>query len=178
MNKTWISLIAGIALTLAFASQASAQGGIDIGGKTAATIVFSVITNDPDPGDPTTAIIVGGTLTRTTADARWEYGAGLTVVGFLSDFGDVTLWTPSGQVRINSDLLGPEENLLAYVGFIAGVTIIDSDFGDDEVGAFGPKFGGEYYFSSNFAIQLEDALLFDTDDGISNTLTIGVKLLF
>ena len=92
------------------------------------------------------------------------------------------MFTPNVTIRINSNLLGPEENILAYVGFIAGVTFLDVDADDfsftDEVGSFGPKFGAEYYFTSSIAVQLEDSLLFDTDGGVTNTLMLGAKLLF
>jgi hypothetical protein len=81
-------------------------------------------------------------------------------------------------MRINSDLLGAEENFLVYAGLVGGVTFLDLDFYDDEAGAFGPKFGGEYYFSSRFAVQLEDVVLFDTEGGITNTMSLGVKVLF
>jgi hypothetical protein len=168
---------------------ASAEG-IDIGGKTAVTGNFSVTTVAPDDFSGTdivtTIVYVGTSITRTTADARWEYGAALTVGIFNLDVDGpgvdesltIATYTPSAQVRINTDLLGAEENFLVYAGAVAGVTFIDLDFYDDEVGAFGPKFGGEYYFSSHFAVQLEDVILFDTEKGINNSVSLGVKVLF
>ena len=186
------ALVSGLLLmaSLVGSTQALAQGAIEIGGRTAITANFGVTTQNPDETagvDIETSIVnLGTNITRTTDDGRWEYGAGFTVTAIIIDidsdaFSDkttVTLFTPSAQVRINTDLLGAEENFLVYAGFIAGVTIADYDSFDDEVGAFGPKFGAEYYFSQNMAVQLEDALLFDTEKGITNTLSLGIKLLF
>ena len=180
--------------TLLVSTQAIAAGSIEIGGRNAFTANFGVTTQDPDSTagvDIQTSIInLGAFVTHTTDSGRYEFGGGFTVAAIIIDIDidgvdseaegktTVTLFTPSIQARVNTDLLGPEENFLAYVGFIAGVTVADYDAFDDEVGAFGPKFGGEYYFSNNIAVQLEDSLLFDTDKGITNTLSLGIKLLF
>jgi hypothetical protein len=182
MRNKWISLVAAIGLTFALTSQASAAGPLELGDRMAITANFSVSTIDPDELPETTVLTLASTITKSTADARWEYGGGFFLTAVLTDVADVTTFTPNVQIRINTDLLGPEENILAYVGFIAGVTFldVDTDFGDfsDEVGSFGPKFGAEYYFSSNIAIQLEDSVLIDTDSGVTNTLMLGAKLLF
>ena len=179
-----------LAASLLVSTQAVAAGAVEVGGRTAITANFGVSTQRPEKNagvEIETSIVNFGTnVTRTTDDGRWEYGAGFTVTAIIIDidsdaFSDkttVTLFTPSAQVRINTDLLGPEENILLYAGFIAGVTIADYDAFDDEVGAFGPKFGAEYYFTSNIAVQLEDAFLVDTDKGITNNLSLGIKLLF
>ncbi len=179
-----------IAALFAFAARASASGAIDLGGRTAVTANFSATVQKPGESAGVdvrnTIITLGTSFTRTTADARWEYGAGFTVVAFVAETDSpdqndtitTATYTPSLQVRINSDLLGPEKNFLVYAGFIAGVTIIDFEFLDDEVGVFGPKFGAEYYFSSSLALQLQNDLLFDTEKGITNNLSFGVKLLF
>lgn len=177
---------AAVISTMAIATTASASGELELGGRTAATANFSVLSNKPDDFSKSTTVIIGATLTRSTADVRFEYGAGLSVAATLTDLVDVTLVTPSGQVRINTDLMGPEENILLYAGFVAGVTFIEIDFSGneggekltDEVGAFGPMFGAEYYFSSNLAVQLEDTVIFDTDKGVTNNLSLGIKLLF
>ena len=180
-------------LALTFSEQAFASGAVEIGGRTAVSASFGVLTQDPDKENgvdfSTTSLNIGAELTRTTKDGRWELGAGLRidVVVFEIEIDDlpeadskttITLFTPSAQVRINSDLLGPEENFLVYAGFIAGVTVADYEAFEDEVGAFGPKFGAEYYFSPNVAVQLQDALLFDTNKGVTNSLTLGIKVLF
>lgn len=190
MTRAFLAGLLALGVSTGFATNAAAQGAIELGGRTAVTANFGVTTQDPDETqgvDIQTSIVNFGTaITRTTADARWEYGAGFTVTAIIIDIDapglddktTVTLFTPSAQVRINSDLLGPEENFLVYAGFIAGVTIADYDAFDDEIGAFGPKFGAEYYFTSNIAVQLEDSLLFDTEKGITNNLSLGVKLLF
>ncbi|MBW2294050.1 MAG: hypothetical protein JRG94_17320 [Deltaproteobacteria bacterium] len=184
-----VAMSMAVMTTCVFSSMAGAEG-IDIGGKTAVTGNFSVTTVAPDDFSGTdivtTIVYVGTSITRTTADARWEYGAALTVGIFNLDVDGpgvdesltIATYTPSAQLRINTDLLGAEENFLVYAGVVAGVTFIDLDFYDDEVGAFGPKFGGEYYFSSHFAVQLEDVILFDTENGINNSLSFGVKVLF
>lgn len=191
MTRGWMNVLVAVGTavvitTMMFATTASASGELELGGRTAATANFSVLSNKPDDFSKSTTVILGATLTRSSADVRFEYGAGLSVAATLSDFVDVTLVTPSGQVRINSNLMGPEENILLYAGFLAGVTFIEIDASGnaggekftDEVGAFGPKFGAEYYFSSNLAIQLEDTVVFDTEKGVTNNLTLGVKLLF
>lgn len=179
-----------LAASLLISAEAFAAGAVEIGGRTAITANFGVTTQKPDTVNgfdiETSIVNLGTNITRTTDNGRWEYGAGLTVTAIIIDidsdaFSDkqtITLFTPSAQVRINSDLLGPEENILLYAGFIAGVTVADYDEFDDEVGAFGPKFGAEYYFTSNIAVQLEDAFLVDTDSGITNNLSLGIKLLF
>ncbi len=171
--------IVAVGLAIAFASEAAAEGAIDLGGKLALTASFSASSHHPDTGGDRTTIALGSTLSKTTADARWEYGAGILVVAALSDFGDATRVTPSGQLRINSDLLGPAENVVLYAGFIAGLIFVDIEGrGREEIGAFGPKLGAEYYFSSNAALQLEDTVVVDTDSGVVNNLTLGIKLLF
>ena len=101
----------------------------------------------------------------------------------LTDSGDITIVTPSVLARINSDLIGPDDNVLVYLGIVAGVSILEIDVKggsdiNDESGAFGPKFGAEYYWTSNIAFQIEDTITFDTDEGLTNNLTLGVKYLF
>ena len=156
---------------------------IEIGDRTAVTGTFSVVTTNPDKLDSTTLLYLGSTLTRSTEEARFEYGIGLSVAGMLTDAADITIITPSATVRVNSDLIGRGDNILAYLGFVAGVSLLDIEIDggkdvEDESGVFGPKFGVEYYLSSDFAVQLEDTLLFDTDQGLTNNLTLGLKYLF
>ena len=175
----WMTLLGSIAMIGLFGTQAQAGGTVELGGRTAVTANFSVITNNPDRGLDTTSLLIAGTLTRNTADARFEYGLGLGVISLFSDIGDASFVSPTAQVRVNTDLLGAEENILAYAGFVAGLTFVDIDgLGDDVMGAFGPKFGAEYYFSSSVALQLEDMILFDTESGVTNSLTLGIKVLF
>ncbi|MFT5154161.1 MAG: hypothetical protein ACI841_004168 [Planctomycetota bacterium] len=179
-------LLLALCLSMGSATTATAGGTIEIGGKTAVTGNLSITTSKPDVFDVTTTIVYLGTsLTRTSADARWEYGVGLTVgiLNFDSDEpggenGTIATYTPTAQVRINSDLMGPEENFLVYVGAVGGVTIIDFEFYKDEIGAFGPKLGAEYYFSPRVAVQAENVFLVDTEKGINNNFGVGVKFLF
>ncbi len=167
-----------IAMTIAFASQASAQGAIEIGGRTAVTGIFSVISSAPDEGPDSDTVLLGITVTRTTANARWEFGGGFSVIAFLGDDFDATIFTPTGQFRYNSNFMGPEENILLFVGGVAGITFIDVNGFTDELFVVGPKFGAEYYFAPNAAIQLEDTVLIDSDSGVTNNLTLGFKYLF
>lgn len=197
VRKGLLVVMATAAVTVCFVPSMAGAEGIDIGGKTAVTGNFSVTTIQPQDffGVDITATIVyvGTSITRTSATGRWEYGAGLTVGIFDLDVsgagdaipsGSVSSYTPSLQVRVNTDLLGSEENFLIYAGLVAGVTFLDFDSGaaddneTDTLGAFGPKFGAEYYFASNFAVQLENVLLLDTLAGITNSLSFGVKVLF
>ena len=157
--------------------------GLDLGGRTAVSGNFSVVTINPEDLSTTSLIHVGSTLTRSSDDARFEYGIGLSVAGMLTDSGDITIVTPSVLARINSDLIGPDDNVLVYLGIVAGVSILEIDVKggsdtNDESGAFGPKFGAEYYWTSNIAFQIEDTITFDTDEGLTNNLTLGVKYLF
>lgn len=183
MNRSWIGAAVAIAMLLA-AGQATAQTAVDIGGKTSVSGLFSVTTVDPDEGDEVTALLLGGLGAYTTEDGRFEFGGGLTVIAALADFADFTVYSLSGQARINTDALGPEENVILYAGAIAGLGILDGDGNsaaedlDDEVGQFGPKIGAEFYISPKTAIQVQEALLFDTEGGITNQFTIGFKVLF
>ena len=179
MTRVLTSTFLVIAMTIAFAPQASAQGAIEIGGRTAITGNFSMISQDPDKGSSFTAAAIAGTVTRSTPDGIWEYGGGLAILAGEN----FTIVIPSGQGRYNFGLKGPEENLLPYLGFVVGIAFVEIDgsgpgTGSDVLGTFGPKGGVEYYFSSNIALQLEDIFVVDTKSGITNTITIGVKYIF
>ena len=170
--------IAMFGLMLA-AQTAHAGGAAEIGGKASVTAITTVTTYDPDDGDAQTTLILGGLGAYTTQSGRFEFGAGLTIGALFSDLADVAIYQISGQARINSDPLGPEENLLVYLGAIVGVGIIRGDFDiDDEVGVFGPKIGAEFYVSPQTALQVQDAVLVDTESGVTNQLTLGIKFLF
>ena len=171
----WITL-AGLVLAV---STANAQGASEIGGKVALTVLGSVTTIDPDDGEDVTALILGGTGSYTSESGRFEFAGGLTIVGAFSDIGDAAIYSLTGQARVNTDPLGPEENLLLYAGGIAGLGILRGDGNiDSEEGVFGPKVGMEFYLTPRTAIQVQEALLFDTAGGLSNQLTLGFKFLF
>ena len=178
-----MSTFVAIAMAIAFAPQASAQGAIEIAGRTAITGVFSVISSRPDKGGDSDTVLLGTTITRTTPNARWEYGGGFSILASYNDFADVYAVTPTGQFRINSNFMGPEENILLFAGAVAGITFIQtrtSGLGtqSDTLFVIGPKFGAEFYFAPNAAIQLEDTVLIDSDSGVTNNMTIGFKFLF
>jgi hypothetical protein len=185
MFRSMVALSAGlVALSLGWATTAHSSAR-EIGGRISATGNFAVSSIDPDGGNnDTTAIIFGATGAYTTENGRWEFGAGLTIAGFLlpSDLdSDTIVYSPTVQARINSNPLGPEENVLVYGGAAVGLGIVRSDspfVSDDEVGVFGPKAGLEFYVTPNAALQIEDVFLFDSDGGNSNTFTVGFKLLF
>ncbi len=181
MRLAWIygALAAVFVLGASFAS----ADPIDYGGRTAIAANFSLNTINPDgPVDDINVIFLTTTVTRTTESGRFEFGGGLTVAGVVNDDIESTNTTLSALARINTDPWGPEENVIFYAGFLAGVTFIQFDAGgidgDDEVGAFGPKFGAEYYITPNIAIQIEDTFIVDTDENITNTLALGAKYLF
>ena len=165
------------AAILGWSSTAQAQNAVGIGGKTSLSLIAAINTTNPDIGTETTTLLIGGNAGVTTPNGRFEYGGGLTVAGTFSDNIDIAFWTFTGQGRINTNALGPEENVILFGGLSAGVTLITGDF-EDELGVIGPKIGAEYYISPNAAIQLQDDLLFDSDGGVTNNLTIGFKVLF
>lgn len=182
MRMAWIYGALAAALLLG-AQAATADGPIDIGGKTAVSANFSLNTiNSDDLDDDINVVFFNAQLTRTTESGRFELGGSLTVSGAISDDVETSTTTLAALGRVNSDPLGPEENIILYGGFLAGVTFIKFEAGgfdgDDEVGAFGPKFGAEYYLTPNFALQLEDTLIFDTEKNITNTLALGGKYVF
>ncbi|GEM_PF-2829708 len=174
-------LVAGVVFA---ATTAQAQGAVDIGGTSALSVIGSVTTVDPDGGgggpgdDESTAVIVGGVGSYTTTDGRFEYGAGVTIVGAFSDAGDIGIYSLSGQARVNTDLMGPEENFLLYGGAIVGLGIVRGDgIPDDEIGQFGPKAGLEFYLSPQTAVQVQEALIFDSEGGLTNQFTLGFKII-
>ena len=124
-----------------------------------------------------TTLVLGAQAAYTTESARFEFGAGLTIFGIFSSF-DASAYSLTVQGRVNSNPLGPEENVLLYLGGVVGASFVEFDGANDEIGVFGPKIGAEFYISPNTAIQIEDVFLGDTEGGISNNLTIGVKFLF
>ncbi|HEB89906.1 MAG TPA: hypothetical protein ENI85_10080 [Deltaproteobacteria bacterium] len=156
---------------------ASAQNAVGIGGRVSATAAFSVTTTAPDDFDDSTSLLLSGMAAYTTENARFELGGGLSVFGVFSTV-DASAWVLSAQGRVNSNALGPEENILLYLGGVVGAAFVEFDDANDELGVFGPKAGAEFYMSPNTAIQIEDVLLGDTEGGVTNNLTIGFKLLF
>jgi len=182
-KRQWIGVLGALAL-MANAGQSTAAGPIDIGGKASVSVIGTITTIDPDGGVDGTAVVVGGLGAYTTQNGRVEVGGGLTIASLIGEANnrdlELTTYSLTGEARVNTDAMGPEENVILYVGGIAGLSIVDSNISgvDSEVGIFGPKFGGEFYFSPRTAIQVQDAVLFDTESGVTNQLTIGFKLLF
>ncbi|MFK7897779.1 MAG: hypothetical protein AB8G23_18230 [Myxococcota bacterium] len=160
-----------------FAGLAEAQNAVNIGGRKSVTGLFSVVSSNPDEGDSLDTLLLGGNVAYTTLDARWELAASLTIAGFFSDDFEAAFYVPSIEARINSDPLGAEENIIVYAGAVAGAGIVRSDDFDDDLGVFGPKIGAEFYFSPRTAVQIQDRLLVDTESGVSNTFSVGFKLL-
>ena len=175
MKGSWAVAIIAIA-TLGTASSANAQK-VELGGRTSITAFGAVIYVDPDASDDVTTLLIGGSANYTTENARFEGGLGVTFVGIFSDFGDVQTYNPIASARVNTNLLGPEENLLLYGGGVVGVSIIRGDF-EDEIGIFGPKAGVEFYVTPDVALQVEDQFLFDSEGGTQNVLQFGFKVLF
>ena len=178
IRRGLVGLALGVVGLVLFAGMAEAENALNIGGRKSATGLFSVVSSSPDQGGSSDTVLLGGNVAYTTLDARWEFAAGLTIAGFFANSGDLALYVPSVQARINSDPLGPEENILVYLGGVIGAGIVRSDAFDDELAVFGPKFGAEFYFSPRTAVQIEDQVLVGDDGGVTNTLSIGFKLLF
>ena len=181
-RRTVIATFLAIAL-VSWATTASAQNAIGVGGRTSITANFALISANPDIGGKTDNIVVGASIAYTTESARFEIGGGVNILGLFADGFDLGVYTISGEGRINTNALGPDENILLYAGAIAGVSIIDIDAGPglsftDEVFVVGPKIGGEFYITPNTAIQLQDAFLVDSEGGTTNNLTIGFKFVF
>jgi len=182
-KRQWIGVLGALALMVS-AGQATAQGPIDIGGKASISAIGTITTQDPDEGGEFTSIVIGGLGAYTTQDGRFEFGGGLTISSIIADAGgqdfDFTTYSLTGEGRVNTNPMGPEENMIFYVGALAGLSLIDTNLPnvDEELGIFGPKFGGEFYVAPDMAIQIQDAVLFDTEKGVTNQLTIGFKLLF
>ncbi len=174
------SIVAISAGGLLLAGVGHAQNAVEIGGKTSVTGLFSVTTVNPDDFDDQSTILFGALAAYTTESARYEVGGGLTIAGLIAE-DDFTLYSLTLEGRVNSNALGPEENVLLYLGAIAGLGIVRGDGAldiDDEIGLFGPKGGLEFYVSPNSAIQIQDAVLIDTEKGVTNQFTIGFKVLF
>jgi len=178
-----VGIIASLAGATVLATTTATAEPIDIGGRIAIAANFSVTTlNYDDLDDDINVVFLTTTLTRTSESGRWEFGGELSVSGTITDDFEQSNTTLSGLARINTDPLGPEENIILYGGFLAGVTFVKLELfnedADDEVGAFGPKFGVEYYITPHIALQLEDTLIVDTDKNVFNTLALGAKYLF
>ena len=161
---------------------ARAENAVGIGGRTSATASISAVHSEPDArGADSDTVLVSLLGAYTTQDARWEVGAGLQVLGLFTDIADFAVYSPTVQARVNSNALGPEENILLYLGAVAGLGVLRTDapgIEDDEFGVFGPKAGAEIYFAPNMAVQIEDQFTWDTEGGTTNNLTVGFKLLF
>jgi hypothetical protein len=174
-----ITLLAAGFFAVGGSSTAAAQGATDIGGRFSITGNFSVATTKPDDFDESTALTLGVLGAYTTESGRFEVGGGLAILGLFTDPFDAAIYNLTAQGRINSNPLGPEENVLLYAGGVIGLGVIDTDIADDEeVGVFGPKVGAEFYVTPSMAIQIEDVFLGDTEDNITNNFTVGFKLLF
>ena len=163
---------------LCWSTNAVAQNAVGIGGRTSVTANFSLTTTEPDDSDVSNIVALNLLGAYTTESARFEYGAGLGVLAFSSDGADLSAVSLVGEARVNSDAMGPEENVILYIGGVAGVSFIDFDGANDEVGIFGPKFGAEFYITPNLAIQVEDTFVGDTEGGVTNRLAFGIKFIF
>ena len=163
MKRLTAAIIVTFLMVILSSTAALAIGEIAIGGKTTATIVANVTSTNPDIGDSTDTLVVGSTLGYVTPTARFEYAVGLFIV---ADFDGVfQTYSPVAEARVNTNLLGSEENILFYVGGIVGMSIIAfGDFDTEYNTTYGGKAGAEYYFSPNVAMQLEDRLQWDDDD--------------
>ncbi len=174
------AVAAALLSTMLVGGSARAAGDIDIGGRTGLTLLTSLISIIPETQEATHTLLVGGTATWTTPGGRHEFAGGLTVVAIFGGGIDTQTYIPNFQYRLNSNLLGPEDNWLLFVGGTVGASFIVNPGFEQTLATFGPKFGAEYYFNRNVALQLQDIVLWDSGGTgqINNSLTIGLKVLF
>jgi len=181
--------LSSIALITLFAVGAAtggayAQGPIDIGGKTAMVVNGAI-----DSGNDGTSLSLNIEGTYVFPGGTYEVGAGIGFFGTgVGKDGGIGSISPNVTARINSPMIGPEENILFYAGANLGftVTIIDqpitSEVTRETDASGGPRFGVEYYFSPQIAVQLEDRITFSKDPAGDNTtdnrISVGVRLLF
>ena len=98
---------------------------------------------------------------------------------------DLFLLSPTVSARVNSDPLGPDENVVVYAGGFLGFTSIFIDtgaFSDSEtIFAVGPRVGVEFYMSPTVAIQLQEELTIygggDFVGDYQNRVSIGFRFL-
>ncbi len=114
MARNTMAVFAVLMIGILFSSgSAAAQNSIEIGGKTSLAADFSIATTNPDFGPKSTILVLSGLGAYTTKSGRFETGAGLTIPGLFSDI-DASIVQLTAQTRINTDLMGPEENVLFY----------------------------------------------------------------
>jgi len=156
---------------------------VDLGGRTAITVNASILNDDVQD----TTVTASGSVARTTENGRFELGVALVYLGFQlgsDEFDPTSVFVPSATVRINTNPLGAEENIVAYAGGQIGVAIVDSGGFSDERVSGGPRAGIEYYFTPDVALQAEYLALMqedpiDPDDVlVTNTILLGLRVLF
>ena len=163
--------------------QANAGEPIELGGKKAVTVLAAVTAES----EFASATLVGSAdVAYITKSARFEISGGIRAVGLLAGPGRFAAYFPYVGARVNSNLFGPEENMIVYFGANAGVGIFTVDVDDDDESevAFraGPNFGIEYYLTPRFALRLDNAVSIGTgaEDSVSasNTTSFGARFLF
>ena len=129
---------------------------LDLGGKTAVTIFGSVISTDDPFGDVSTILSGGIDGAWIMPSGRFEFGAGVVASGVLSDAVDIFFLAPSVSARVNTDPLGPDENVVLYAGGFMGFTSIFLDSDSETVFNIGPRVGVEFYVTPTVAVQLQE----------------------
>ncbi len=173
--------MAGLIL-LAHVSAGNAEP-ISIGGKKAVAMAASIGSNR-DSTD--ISIYMAGSWIA--PNGIFEGGFGLLVAG--AGIGKDT-WLlinmPSVTARVNTPLLGPEENMLFYLGGDVGVTLLIAHAAGATNSTTnvsgGPKIGFEYYMSPRTALQIQDSVtLQEGTAGNSidwtNRVSVGFRVLF
>lgn len=177
---------AGAALVAAGSLWISGTAGaepVSLGGRTAATVNASILNDDIQD----TTITASASVSRVTPSGRFEFGASFVYIGFQIGADDVdptSIFVPSGTLRVNTNPMGPEENIVAYLGGQIGVAILESEFLDEARVAGGPRAGIEFYITPDVALQAEYLALLQEDPIdpdevlVTNTILLGLRVLF
>jgi len=116
---------------------------------------------------------------------RFEFGAGVVASGTVGGDFETFFLAPSVSARVNSDPLGPNENVVLYAGGFLGFTsvfISAPGFSDSEtIFSVGPRIGVELYLTPTVAVQLREEFTIyggsDLTGDFQNRLSIGFRFL-
>jgi len=174
--------LASLAL-LAAAPPARAGEPIELGGRKAVSVLAAV---NAESQFASATLVGSADFAYVTRSARFELGGGIRAVGLLAGPAVLAAYFPYLTGRVNTNLFGPEQNMLFYGGINvgAGIFTIDADEDDESSINFaaGPRFGFEYYFSPRVALRIDNTITvgqgIEDEIAISNTLSLGARVLF
>ncbi len=169
-----------LALCLA-AGGANAAGPVELGGKLAFSSLVQLLSNSATDDNMGSISFDGSYILK---DGHNEFGAGLNMLGIFGGEIEFGIYILRSSYRFNFTPIGPDQNIVFFVGADLGVAIFAGDGIDTEASASGgPKFGVEYYFTPKVALQIQDTITIAedyTDDGVValNLIALGVRVLF